>query len=58
MCPGHYKKAQGVVIKYVHAIVFHSCGNASAGLAPFDQAIPSTVVSINHGKKGLFASVS
>ena len=58
VCPGHDKKTQGVVIKYVHAVVFHTGGDTPAGLAPGDEALSCRVVSVDHCEKRLFASIS
>ena len=43
--PGHYEKAQGIVIKNVHAIIVNSGLYASTGSGPFGQFGTSVVVS-------------
>jgi hypothetical protein len=53
VAPGHYKKAQGIVIKNVHAIVFDTSLYASTGSGPFGQFGTSVVVSHDHSVQRL-----
>jgi hypothetical protein len=55
--PGHDKQAQGVVIKYVHAVVFHPGRYASTGGGPLGQHAFGIVVSDYDCKKRLIASI-
>ncbi len=55
MCPGDHEQAQGVVIKYVHAVVFHTSRYATTGMRPFQEMIPCRGIAVDHGKQGLVA---
>jgi hypothetical protein len=58
MAPGHYKHAESVVIEYVHAIVIHSGGNATAGLGPACEPVSSLSIADYDCEKRLIAAVT
>jgi len=58
MCPGHYKKAQSIVIKYVHSIIFHPGCYASAGSGPTCEQISGICVTQDHCEQGFTRTVS
>jgi hypothetical protein len=55
--PGHDKQAQGVVIKYMHAVVFYSGRYAPAGGGPLGQHAFGIVIPDYDCKKRLIASI-
>lgn len=55
--PGHNEQTQGIVIEYVHAIVFHTGRYATTGLCPLCEQGTGVVVPENHCEKRLVASV-
>jgi hypothetical protein len=55
--PGHDKQAQGIVIKYVHAVVLYPGRYASTGGGPLGQYAFSVVVPDYDCKKRLIASI-
>lgn len=58
MVPGHYEHAQSVVIEYVHAIVVHSGGNATAGLSPACEPVSGLGIADYDCEKRLIATVT
>jgi hypothetical protein len=58
MCPGHHEHAQGIVIEYVHAVVFYPGCYGSAGLGPLGQETASIGVSEDNSKQRLVTAIS
>ena len=57
MCPGHHEHAQGIVIEYVHAVVFDPSCYGPAGLGPLGQEAASIGVSDDDSKQRLVTAI-
>jgi len=57
MCPGHQEQANGIMIVYVHTVIFYPGLDTAAGFRPSAETVVGRTVTMDGCKKWFRGSV-